>query len=135
MDVDDGDGGDGVLVMGDGALILVACCLLLAACCLLLAACCLSTCCLGLLSVIVIVICEQNFGVYEFLFSAAGIPEQKEEKASKRSQPVAMFPCFSLPAVCARAIQKVELGIWIQCYGKFSCETHFAVFRVFRKPW
>ena len=68
-------------------------------------------------------------------FSAAGIPEQKEEKTSKRSQPVAMFPCFSLPAVCARAIQKVELGIWIQCYGKFSCETHFAIFRVFRKPW
>jgi hypothetical protein len=60
-------------------------------------------------------------------FSAAGIFEQKEEKTSKRSQPVAMFPCFSLPAVCACAIQKVELGlgIWIQCYGKFSCEMRY----------
>ena len=36
-----------------------------------------------------------------------------------------MFPCFSLPAVCARAIQNVELGIWIQCYGKICCEMRY----------
>jgi hypothetical protein len=59
---------------------------------------------------------EENFGIYEVFFSAAGTSEQKEEKTSKRSPLAAMFPCFSLPAVCARAIQKVELGIWIQRY-------------------
>ena len=62
-------------------------------------------------------------------------PEQKEERTIKRSQLVAMFPCFSLPAVCARAIQKRGVREWIQCYGKFSYETHFAIFKVFRKPW
>jgi hypothetical protein len=60
---------------------------------------------------------------------------RKKKRQATEANPVAMFPCFSFPAVCARAIQKVELGIWIQCYGKFSCETHFATFRVFRKPW
>ena len=55
---------------------------------------------------------EQNFAcsIKEFIFPPAGIPEpeheQKEEKTSKRSQSVAMFQCFSSPAVCARAIHE-----------------------------
>ena len=50
--------------------------------------------------------------LYEFILPvAAPFPEQKEEKKSKRSQPAAMFPCFSLPAVCARAIHKHKRGV------------------------
>ena len=47
--------------------------------------------------------------LYEFLLPSVTLfPEQKEEKTSKRSQPVAMFmfPCFPSPAVCARAIHE-----------------------------
>ena len=44
---------------------------------------------------------ENRNRLYEFILQvAAPSLNSKEEKKSKRSQPAAMFPCFSLPAVC-----------------------------------
>ena len=46
---------------------------------------------------------EENFAYRTAFFSAAPFPYQKEEKTSKESQPSYYVPCFSSPAVCARA--------------------------------
>jgi hypothetical protein len=63
---------------------------------------------------------DENFSISEFLFFAAWTLEQKEEKTSKLSQPVAMFPCVSSPAVCTsgtraiyeRGVRNVDTMLW-----------------------
>ena len=66
-------------------------------------------------------VCEgvlSTASLYDFLLPViTPFREQKEEKTSKRSKPAAMFPCFSSPAVCARAthergVRNVDTVLW-----------------------